>query len=88
MTSADGIDETPDEPGNEPKVEVLSVHPFPVVLTGTALFALAFLGMLPFWGWLGDHGHRDWLWTALTGTILGCMALPLMRKHRGEGRIV
>jgi len=65
----------------------MNVHPFPVVLAGTVLFGLAFLGLLPFWSWLGHHDHRDWLWTALAGTVLGLAALPLMRKHRGEGRI-
>lgn len=67
--------------------ERLNVHPFPIVLTGTILFALAFVGMLPFWSTLSDHGHRDWIWTALAGAVLGAMSLPLMRKHRDEGRL-
>jgi hypothetical protein len=58
-----------------------------VVFVGTALFFLAFLALLPFWSWLGEHGHRIWLWTALAGTALGLLALPLVRKHTGEGRL-
>ena len=58
-----------------------------VLLAGTAAFGLAFLVLLPFWAWLGEHGHRVWLWTALAGTVLGLLALPLVRKHSGEGRL-
>ena len=46
-----------------------------------------FLALLPFWSWLGEHGHRVWLWTALAGTVLGLLAIPLVRKHTGEGRL-
>lgn len=58
-----------------------------VLLAGTAAFGLAFLVLLPFWTWLGEHGHRVWLETALAGTVLGLLALPLVRKHRDEGRL-
>lgn len=58
-----------------------------VVLVGFGLFLLAFLALLPFWNWLGTHGHRVWLWTALAGTVLGLLALPLISKHTGEGRL-
>jgi hypothetical protein len=58
-----------------------------VLLTGTAGFALAFLVLLPWWSWLGEHQHRVWLWTALAGTVLGLVSLPLVRKHSQEGRL-
>ncbi|HST50302.1 DUF2530 domain-containing protein, partial [Jatrophihabitans sp.] len=58
-----------------------------VMLVGTALFGLAFLVLLPFWTWLGEHQHRVWLWTALAGTVLGLLGLRLVRKHAGEGRL-
>lgn len=67
--------------------EMLSVDARRVVLAGTAAFALAFVLLLPFWSWLGDHGHRVWLWTALSGTVLGLLALPLVRKHTDQGRL-
>lgn len=66
---------------------MLAVNVRPVLLTGTSLFLLAFLVLLPFWSWLGEHGHRVWLWTALAGTVVGLLALPLVRKHTGEGRL-
>jgi uncharacterized membrane protein len=57
-----------------------------VVLTGTALWFLAFLVLLPFWTWLGEHHHRLWLWTCLAGWALGVLGYLLMAKHRREGR--
>jgi hypothetical protein len=66
---------------------MISVDARKVVLVGTVLFFAAFVVLLPFWSWLGEHGHRVWLWTALAGTVLGVAALPLIRKHTGEGRL-
>lgn len=66
---------------------MLAVKVRPVVLAGTSMFLLAFLVLLPFWSWLGEHGHRVWLWTALAGIVIGLLALPLVRKHTGEGRL-
>jgi MFS family permease len=57
-----------------------------IVAIGTALFFLGFLVLLPFYGWLGRHDHRIWLWTCLAGALLGLVGLVLVRKHRGEGR--
>lgn len=58
----------------------------PVVVIGTALFFLGFAGLLPFYGWLGEHQHRDWLWTCLAGSLLGLAGWALLGKHRREGR--
>jgi 4-amino-4-deoxy-L-arabinose transferase-like glycosyltransferase len=66
---------------------MLTVNARPVLFVGTVLFLLTFLALLPFWSWLGEHGHRVWLWTALAGAGLGVLALPLVRKHTGEGRL-
>ena len=66
---------------------MLSVDARKVVFLGTALFFAAFVVLLPFWTWLGEHGHRVWLWTALAGTVMGLVSLPLIRKHTGEGRL-
>lgn len=57
-----------------------------VVLIGTVAWFVAFVALLPFYDWLGRHGHRIWLWTCLAGWILGLVGLVLVRKHRGEGR--
>lgn len=66
---------------------MLVVNAWPVLAVGTALFFVAFLALLPFWSWLGTHGHRVWLWTALAGTVLGLLAIPLVRRHADEGRL-
>jgi MFS family permease len=66
---------------------MLAVDARKVIGLGTAAFLLAFLVLLPFYGWLGDHGHRVWLWTSLVGWLLGAAAFPLIRKHSGEGRL-
>ena len=66
---------------------MISVDARKVVLLGTVLFFAAFVVLLPFWSWIGEHGHRVWLWTALAGTVLGLAAMPLIRKHTGEGRL-
>lgn len=67
--------------------QMLSVDARKVVLVGTSLFLLAFLVMLPMYSWLGHHGHRVWLWTALAGCLLGASGLGLIGKHTGEGRL-
>ncbi|HEV7191881.1 MAG TPA: DUF2530 domain-containing protein [Jatrophihabitantaceae bacterium] len=57
-----------------------------IVATGTALWFIAFVALLPFYGWLGEHHHRVWLWTCLAGWILGLIGYSIMRRHRTEGR--
>jgi drug/metabolite transporter (DMT)-like permease len=57
-----------------------------IIVVGMALFLVAFLVLLPFYGWLGKHDHRVWLWTCLAGVILGLIGYAIMRRHRGEGR--
>lgn len=57
-----------------------------IALVGTALWFVAFVVLLCFWGWLGEHDHRDWLWTSLAGWILGVLGTLLVSKHRHEGR--
>lgn len=57
-----------------------------IVAVGTALFFLTFVALLPFYGWLGDHHHRSWLWTALAGGVLGIIGWSIMLRHRRLGR--
>jgi len=55
---------------------------------GTAIFFVGFLALLPFYGWLGRHDHRVWLWTCLAGAILGLIGYSIISRHRGEGRTI
>jgi Protein of unknown function (DUF2530) len=59
-----------------------------IMAVGTALFLVGFLVLLPFYGWLGRHDHRIWLWTCLAGAILGVPGYAIMRRHRGQGRTI
>lgn len=59
-----------------------------IVAVGTALFFLAFVALLPFWGWLGRHDHRIWLWTSLAGGLLGLAGYAIMSRHRTTGRTI
>jgi hypothetical protein len=71
----------------EPPAPV-QVNSVPIIATGTALFFVAFVALLPFYGWLGEHGHRIWLWTSMCGWILGFVGYALMRRHRRMGRTI
>jgi uncharacterized membrane protein YfcA len=57
-----------------------------IAAVGTALFFVAFVVLLPFWGWLHRHDHVTWLWTCLAGWLLGIGGFLLAGKHRREGR--
>jgi hypothetical protein len=59
-----------------------------IVAVGTGLFFLAFLALLPFYRWLGEHHHRVWLWTCLAGALLGIAGWSIMVKHKHEGRTI
>ena len=59
-----------------------------IVAVGTVIWFVAFVALLPFWSWLGDHGHRIWLWTCLAGWVLGLLGLAVMSRHRRAGRTI
>lgn len=59
-----------------------------IVAIGTLLWFVAFVVLLPFYGWLGDHSHRIWLWTCLAGWVLGLVGWSIMRRHRRAGRTI
>jgi hypothetical protein len=42
--------------------------------------------LLPFYGWLGDHGHRIWLWTSIACVGVGLFGFVLSRRHKSSGR--
>lgn len=49
---------------------------------GTALWAVALLGLLPFKGRLDETGRGWWIWTCLAGIGLGLLGLEYCRKRR------
>ena len=57
-----------------------------IVIVGTSLWFVAFVVLLPFYGWLGQHGHRIWLWTSLAGWLLGIVGWLIITRHRRMGR--
>jgi hypothetical protein len=81
-------DEQPDrhEIGNRTyliaPVEPLDVDGVRTVQVGTALFLLAFVGLLPFYGRL-EEGNRTWLlWMCLAGVGLGLLGTEYCKRRR------
>jgi hypothetical protein len=57
-----------------------------IVAIGTALWAAAFVILLPFWSRLREGDDLLWLWTCLCGAGLGLLGLVVIRRHRRAGR--
>ncbi|WP_345637197.1 DUF2530 domain-containing protein [Rugosimonospora acidiphila] len=53
----------------------------PFALIGMGIWAVLALVLLPFRGWLSDHGHTNWLWTCVAGVLFGLPGLYLMVRH-------
>ena len=49
---------------------------------GVAVWLVAFLALLPFYGALEDSGRTWWLWTCLAGFGLGLFGLEYCRRRR------
>jgi hypothetical protein len=64
----------------------MQIRSGPIALAGTIAFLVAFLALLPAYGWLDDHGHEIWLWTALAGFLEGLAGCALAYRHRSAGR--
>lgn len=63
-------------------VEPLDVDGVRTVEVGVALWLVAFLALLPFYGRLQDAGNVWWLWTCLAGFGLGLFGLEYCRRRR------
>jgi len=63
-------------------VEPLDVDGVRTVEVGTAIFFLAALALLPFYGRLQDDGNSWWLWMCLAGMGLGLLGLEYCRRRR------
>ena len=63
-------------------VEPLDLDGVRTVEVGVALWLLAFLALLPFYGRLEEAGNLWWLWTCLAGFGLGLFGLEYCRRRR------
>jgi hypothetical protein len=64
------------------EVEPLDVDGVRTVAVGTALWIIAFLALLPFYGRLEAAGRTWWLWTCLAGFGIGLFGLEYCRRRR------
>ena len=67
-------------------VEPLDVDGVRTVQVGTAIWAVAFLLLLPFYGRLSENGTLWWLWTCAAGFGLGCLGWDHCRRRRNARR--
>ena len=63
-------------------VETLDVDGVRTVEVGSALWLIAFVALLPFYGRLEESGRLWWLWTCLAGFGLGLIGLEFCRRRR------
>lgn len=63
-------------------VDPLDVDGVRTVEVGTALWLIAFVGLLPFYGRLESTGRLWWLWTCMAGFGLGLFGLEYCRRRR------
>jgi hypothetical protein len=63
-------------------VEPLDIDGVRTVEVGAALWLVAFVALLPFYGRLEEDGHLWWLWTCLAGFGLGGFGVEYCRRRR------
>jgi len=63
-------------------VEPLDVDGVRTVQVGTALFALLFVALLPFYGHLQSTGRTWLLWMCLAGVGLGLLGIEYCKRRR------
>lgn len=76
--------ETSERRAEPPQIAPLDVDGVRTVTIGTALWLVAFLALLPFYGRLSDDGHAWWLWTCLAGCGLGAFGIEWCRRIRDQ----
>jgi hypothetical protein len=64
------------------QVEPLDVDGTRTVSVGSALWLVALLALLPFYGTLEANGRLWWLWTCLAGFGWGMVGLEYCRRRR------
>lgn len=65
-------------------VEPLDVDGIRTVLVGSAMWLIAFFGLLPFYGRLADSGRAWWLWTCWAGFAIGVFGYEYARRRRNK----
>ncbi len=68
-------------PARRPDPEPIEVDDSLVIAVGTALWAIAWIVLLVFYGKLEDHGNEWYPWTAAAGLGLGLWGWFLVRKR-------
>lgn len=71
----------PQNPADDPAVQPLDVTGTRTVTVGVALWALAFVALLPFYDTLRHDGHVWWLWTCVAGFGLGLLGRAYCRRR-------
>lgn len=69
-----------------PEPKPLDVDGVLAVSIGTIAWGVAFLVLLPFYGRLADQGREWWVWTCLTGALLGLAGLWYCVRRRNAIR--
>lgn len=64
------------------QVAPLDVDGVRTVEVGAAVWLVAFIALLPFYGALQDSGRTWWLWTCMAGFGLGLFGLEYCRRRR------
>lgn len=63
-------------------VPPLDVDGVRTVQVGTALWAIAFVALLPFYGSLQESGRLWWLWTCSAGLSMGLFGIEYCKRRR------
>ena len=64
------------------QVAPLDVDGVRTVEVGAAVWLVAFIALLPFYGALEDSGRTWWLWTCMAGFGIGLFGLEYCRRRR------
>ncbi|GAA1702745.1 DUF2530 domain-containing protein [Fodinicola feengrottensis] len=67
-----------------PTPEPLAVDAVKVVAIGIGLWFVATAGVLVSLPWLTANGHGSWLWTCVSGIVVGFLGLALCWRRRSR----
>jgi hypothetical protein len=67
-------------------VEPLDTDGVRTIQVGTALWLVAFVALLPFYGRLEESGRTWWLWACMAGFGLGLFGIEICRRRAQRRR--